>query len=335
MVAVLGLPAAVPAQTSKAGVVTTIKGTAMVARASTPAPAPLKFRDDVFVQDRITTGEESILRILLGGKAVLTVRERSSVRITETATTSTIEVASGAMALAVNKDRMQPGEAVHVKTPNAVAAIRGTILITEVDAPADAPVTSHFTLLTGLIDVTPLDPTGRVSGPSMPMRPLQTVSVAGFTLPSMPRAISRGRASSVASEFRTGLNEPSKGANKGMVDDHVQKVTREAAALASEAAKKTASDDGPSQNGRGDRNGGRALTGGRLGGGGAAGDGLSVSSGGLTSSGGSSGGTSGGLSVSTGGLTVSTGGISGSGSGCTIGGDEIRLRDKIKLRRRD
>src|SRR5262245_31815516 len=39
----------------------------------------LKFRDDVMLQDRIATGDQSLARILIGGKAVVTVRERSVV----------------------------------------------------------------------------------------------------------------------------------------------------------------------------------------------------------------------------------------------------------------
>ena len=77
----LGLPAPAPAQVVKAGIVTTLRGTATVAR-GTADQAPLRFRDDVYVEDRITTGDESLARILLGGKAVVTVRERSQLKIT-------------------------------------------------------------------------------------------------------------------------------------------------------------------------------------------------------------------------------------------------------------
>src|SRR5258706_9546323 len=76
------LPAAAPAQGPRAGVVTTLRGTATVARTTATEPAPLKFKDDVFVRDRITTGDESVARILLGGKAVVTIRERSQLTIT-------------------------------------------------------------------------------------------------------------------------------------------------------------------------------------------------------------------------------------------------------------
>src|SRR5918996_885322 len=106
----LGFPTIAMGQEAKAGVVTALQGTATVARVSAPQPAPLKFKDDVFVQDHIVTGSSSIVRILLGGKAVVTVRERSALTIHETPTTSTIEISSGKIALAVARSRMKPGE---------------------------------------------------------------------------------------------------------------------------------------------------------------------------------------------------------------------------------
>ena len=91
----ISFPTVTMAQTAKAGVVTTLQGTATVARATAAQPAPLKFKDDVFIQDHIVTGESSLVRILLGGKAVITVRERSALTIHETPTTSTIEISAG------------------------------------------------------------------------------------------------------------------------------------------------------------------------------------------------------------------------------------------------
>ena len=61
----------------KAGVVTTLQGTALVAR-STQEPRPLKFRDDVFVQDRITTGDGSIDRPGYCYRSFSSVNERRS-----------------------------------------------------------------------------------------------------------------------------------------------------------------------------------------------------------------------------------------------------------------
>jgi len=133
-------PALASAQT-KAGVVTTLQGSATAARTALPQPVALKFKDDVFQNDRIVTGDQSIVRMLLGGKAVVTVRERSSLTITEVPGKSTIDLDVGKIAVAVAKEKLRPGESIEVKTPNAVAAVRGTVFITEViraTASADA-----------------------------------------------------------------------------------------------------------------------------------------------------------------------------------------------------
>ena len=76
-------PGAAPAQTAdhagrSVGVVTTLAGTVTVARATLPAPQPLRFKDDVCMRDHITTAEKAAVRVLLGGKALVTVRELSS-----------------------------------------------------------------------------------------------------------------------------------------------------------------------------------------------------------------------------------------------------------------
>src|SRR3990170_4485822 len=65
----LTTPPPASAQPAKAGVVTALLGTATVVRASTKESLPLKFRDAVFLQDRVTTGDNSVARILLGGQA--------------------------------------------------------------------------------------------------------------------------------------------------------------------------------------------------------------------------------------------------------------------------
>jgi hypothetical protein len=117
---------------SKAGVVTTLEGRASATRVVLPNPVALHFKDDVFLNDEITTAEKSLARILLGGKAVVTVRERSSLTITEVPGLSTIDIASGKIAMAVARERLRPGEQIQIRTPNAITGIRGTALIVEV-----------------------------------------------------------------------------------------------------------------------------------------------------------------------------------------------------------
>ena len=46
------------------GVVTTVSGTATGARAILPRPLPLRFRDEVFLQDQIRTAETSTVQAL-------------------------------------------------------------------------------------------------------------------------------------------------------------------------------------------------------------------------------------------------------------------------------
>jgi hypothetical protein len=129
-------PATASAQTAVesprgVGVVTTLAGTATVARAALPNPQPLRFKDDVFLRDRISTAEKSIVRVLLGGKALVTVRELSALTITEETGRSTVDLTSGKIAMGVARQRMRPGEVIEIRTPNAIAAIRGTVLVVE------------------------------------------------------------------------------------------------------------------------------------------------------------------------------------------------------------
>src|SRR2546429_9680192 len=76
-------PASLATAQERAGVVTTLEGKVTVVRAASPELTPLKFRDAIFVRDRIATGKESFARILLGGKAVVTIREFSAVTINQ------------------------------------------------------------------------------------------------------------------------------------------------------------------------------------------------------------------------------------------------------------
>ncbi len=123
------------AQTSEAvGVVTTLDGRATVARPAVSVPLALKFKDDVFVRDRISTQENSLVRVLMGGKAILTVRELSQVTISEEPGRAVVTLPSGKVVLAVAKQRMRPGESIEIRTPNAVAAVRGSILAVTYDA---------------------------------------------------------------------------------------------------------------------------------------------------------------------------------------------------------
>ncbi len=184
----------------RVGVVTNIEGLATVARLALPEPRPLRFKDDLFLRDRITTGERSIVRVLLGGKATVTARERSVLTITEVPGVATINLGAGRIAVAVAKGLMKPGEVIEIKTPNAVTAIRGTVVIAEV-LPELAGHRSTITILRGLVDVTKLDPVGTLTGPAVKVGALERVTVTSSQPVPAPEKITREAASLLASDF--------------------------------------------------------------------------------------------------------------------------------------
>ena len=191
-------PALALAQESKAGVVTTIHGAASVARVAVPQEIPLKLKDDVLYRDRITTKEQSIVRVLLGGKALVTVRELSELTISEEPGRATVEVHSGKIALAVARKLLRPGEYIEIRTPNAVAAVRGTVVIIEVlQAALGALATTLVNVLNGSV---------AVSLPQAPTVPPVTVS-AGQSLPVTSTGF--GQVGSVSPTATQGLTPPS------------------------------------------------------------------------------------------------------------------------------
>lgn len=208
-VAPLWLASPALSQETRAGVVTTVEGKASIARASVQSPLPVKFRDDVFLRDRITTGEKSIVRVLLGGKATVTARARSVVTITEVPGTATITLTQGKIAVAVSKDKMKPGDAVQIATPNSIAAIRGTLVVAEASRGQ-----SVITVVRGLIDVTRVDPgTGRTTGAPVFVGALQTLAVHGSAPAPLPQpaSITAEQATSMAAEFRVLPKNPPAG----------------------------------------------------------------------------------------------------------------------------
>jgi len=195
------------------GVVTAIQGQATVARQALPQPAALRFKDDVFFRDQIATREHSTVRLLLGGKGSLTVREQSQVTLDESvapdgARRSVLGLIAGKIGAAIAHALMRPGESVEIHTPNAVAAVRGTVLIAEyippqgsaanrqpvllasaapgpflAQAPGGAGGTSNFFVLSGQVTITPqgLQP--------LTLGPLQALSITQTPTGAQPGAV--------------------------------------------------------------------------------------------------------------------------------------------------
>jgi hypothetical protein len=218
------------ATAERVGVVTNLEGMATVTRVALPEPRLLQFKDDVFVRDRITTGERSIVRVLLGGKATVTARERSVLTITEVPGVSNIELGAGRISVAVAKGSMKPGEIIEIRTPNAVTAIRGTVVVAEV-FPAQS-VRSTISVLRGLIDVTRLD-TGRRVGLSVNVGALQSITVMGSNPLTHPTAITADEAKRLTSEFRIVPSRVHPAATAPAFERAMQQATADAEALIS------------------------------------------------------------------------------------------------------
>ena len=198
-----GLPTVAAAQSEEStGIVTTINGDATLIRAVAAARSvSLKMRDEIFMRDRIHTQQHSLVRVLLGGKALITVRELSVLTVTEEAGRVTVDLASGKVGVAVVKGRMRPGEVIEIRTPNATAAVRGTVFVVEVDpvkAGMTTPATTRVHLFHGALDVSAhLDP----SQPAVRLAELQSVVVAGNTLGSV-RPLTRDAVAALTADLK-------------------------------------------------------------------------------------------------------------------------------------
>jgi len=219
---------AADAQLTRVGVVATLQGSATLTRAATPQGVPLRPRDDLFVADRIVTGDHTLARILLGGKAVVTVRERSALTISESANTATLDVSGGKIALAVVKERMKAGEQIDIRTPNAVAGIRGTVVITEVSqataqAGEAAPgVTTTITVLTGTVEVRQLDAlTRQPVGVGVLVTAAQAIRITGAAPPRPLPVITPDTRQRLSDEFKLTLKD----APAPPSADHLQQTT--------------------------------------------------------------------------------------------------------------
>ncbi len=190
MACVVGAPGYVEAsEGTGVGVVTTLIGEATVVRTAAVQPRNLQMRDRVLPLDRITTKERSMVHVLMGGKALLTVKELSVVTVTEDGGRATVDLQSGKVGLAVVHEKMKPGDVIEVKTPQAVAAVRGTVLVVEIipgtgeaNQSSRGEDVTNVHLIHGKLDVSLRSNPG---GAPVRLESLQTVSVTRDVLGTM------------------------------------------------------------------------------------------------------------------------------------------------------
>ena len=102
-------------------------------------------------------------------------RERSVLSLSEVHGLATINLVTGKIALALSKDRMRPDESLEVRTPNAIARVRSTIVAVEV---AERPaVETTITVLRGVVFAGSISSLSRAS-----LGPNQSVTITGNVL---------------------------------------------------------------------------------------------------------------------------------------------------------
>src|SRR5207249_1552245 len=109
-------PGDASAQAQPVGAIAALVGQGTVIHAADVERAPAKVRDEIFV----------------GGRITVTIRERSIVTITDDPMRSRVDLHSGMLAFKVHEGGLRAGEVAEILTPNAVTAIRGSLVIAQV-----------------------------------------------------------------------------------------------------------------------------------------------------------------------------------------------------------
>jgi len=169
----IALPSLAHAQSQPIGAIAALVGEGTITHAVRAERAPAKVRDQVYVRDRIETAQRSVIRVLMGGRVTITIRERSIVTITDDPMRTRVDLESGTLAFKVHEGGLRAGEVAELLTPNTITGIRGSLVVAEVSGSdsdvtvleAHRPITiaprSNSTQTTQL----PVGHTVRVSGP--------------------------------------------------------------------------------------------------------------------------------------------------------------------------
>ncbi|HYR41228.1 MAG TPA: FecR domain-containing protein, partial [Methylomirabilota bacterium] len=162
--------------------------------------------------------------------------ELSVLTITEELGKTTINLTSGKIAVGVAKQRMQPGERLEVHTPNAVAAVRGTVFVVEVTQQGaqgtQGPLAANtlVTCVNGAVDVAPRANLGQ----STQLTPFRTVGVVGAFLGSS-RPVTVGEMSQKLAGFTAPLVAGVRQGREALIGQEQKKLMLLAAAISPES----------------------------------------------------------------------------------------------------
>lgn len=234
-----------PAVAPAAGKVISLQGQATVTRPPVATPAALKDQEKVFVRDRLATAERSILKVSLGLRALVTVRELSTLTITEQTGRSAVGIESGKLSFGLYTPPGAPAQLYEIRTPNAVAAVRGTVLIVEtrrLPGPApDGGPPFHSEL--SLLDGGPVNVTGGTSGGAV-LQGNQALSVIGNTFSGVRILTPAARAAALAGLTGPRPISPVPQATRGDIASQQQQAAAKDAKDAQDAASLGGGSDG-------------------------------------------------------------------------------------------
>jgi hypothetical protein len=227
-----------PPSGAPAGRISTLIGQATVTRAATPAA--LKHADYVFVRDRLATAEKSLLKVSLGPqpqRAIVTVRELSTLTITEQGGRSMVGIEGGKLAFGLHSPPGAPRQVYEIRTPNAVAAVRGTVLIVEVRRlPGPAPDGGPpFHSELSLLDDGPVDVSAGAAAP-VTLQKNQALSVIGNTISAIRLLTPAARAAALAGLTAPRPIGPVPQAARGDIATQQQQAAAQDAKAAQDAA---------------------------------------------------------------------------------------------------
>jgi hypothetical protein len=158
---VLALPLPASAQ-DYAGWVAALEGKAEVRRAGAGDWLPLAPADGVAQGDEVRTAPDSRMKILLRDDSVLTLGESSHLRLDEQvageAPQSALSLLFGRIRAIATERYGAAGARFEVKTPTAIAGVRGTEFIAQHDPVADE------SLVVGIVDTTTVRGVGDAAG---------------------------------------------------------------------------------------------------------------------------------------------------------------------------
>jgi FecR-like protein len=185
---------------ANAGVVVMLRGSGRLIRFNVTTPMPLKLYDRLSIHDRITTEDQSFVRLLLVHNAMISMREHSALTISEADGEPVITLERGRIATWISKDQSHQGAA-QLRAPNAVAEVSDALLLAEVSIELGNGTLTRFTVLRGFADIRATLAGDSASNPRVHISRLETVTLTGAASPGMTHRITEAEARALERSF--------------------------------------------------------------------------------------------------------------------------------------